>query len=267
VNAANDNTVDLRLGDWREVLKGESCDLHLADPPYGNRTHGGQRHGRRAKGYGPQDGAELLSARGISYAHWTPADVTEYVASWAPRTRGWFCAFTSHDLIPAYEAALAAAGRYVFAPISCVQNAMNVRLAGDGPSNWTTWLVTAAEEDFLDSVLLVSRPRTMRHWGALRGAYVGQSFDAGENALDRSKRAVAGAKPLWLMRAIVHDYSKPGDLIADPCAGGGTTLMSARLEGRRAIGAEIDPATYEKASARLADLPVETSFSKQRCLF
>ena len=53
------------------------------------------------------------------------------------------------------------------------------------------------------------------------------------------------------MRAIVRDYSEPGDLVVDPCAGGGTTLLAAVMEGRRAIGAEMDPATFDKAVARL----------------
>ncbi len=53
------------------------------------------------------------------------------------------------------------------------------------------------------------------------------------------------------MRAVVRDYSEPGDLIVDPFAGGGSTLRAAVIEGRRAIGAEIDPDTYAKAVERL----------------
>ena len=64
--------------------------------------------------------------------------------------------------------------------------------------------------------------------------------------------AVAGGKPLWLMRAIIRDYTRPGDLVCDPCAGGGTTLLAAAIEGRRAIGAEMNPDTHSKATARIA---------------
>jgi site-specific DNA-methyltransferase (adenine-specific) len=38
------------------------------------------------------------------------------------------------------------------------------------------------------------------------------------------------------MRAIVRDYSRPNDLVVDPFSGGGTTCLSARMEGRRTIG-------------------------------
>lgn len=232
--------IDLRQGDWRVALADVSeVSTLISDPPYGARTHNGQRHGRKDPRYCDPSDRPNLSARGIEYAAWSGADVLDFVAHWSPRTSGWFCAFTSHDLVECYTRELEANGRYVFAPIACVQNAMNVRLAGDGPSNWTTWLV-------------VSRPRSLRNWGTLPGAYVGASHDEGENTFDRSKRAVPGGKPLWLMRSIVRDYSRPGDLVCDPCAGGATTLIAAAIEGRRAIGAELDPDTYAKAQARIA---------------
>ena len=49
-----------------------------------------------------------------------------------------------------------------------------------------------------------------------------------------------------LARRIVAEYSRPGDLVVDPLAGTGTTLVEAALLGRRAIGVELE--------ARWADL-------------
>ena len=243
--------IDLRLGDWRTALAdvGE-VDALITDPPYGARTHAKQKHGRHLS----RDGRHYITARGLGYAPWSAKDVRTFVSEWAPRLRGWFCAMTSHDLVEAYTQALEAAGRCVFAPLACVQSGMNVRLAGDGPSNWTVWLV-------------VSRPRgaPFTTWGTLPGAYYGSAIDTGEQHRDKSKRAVAGAKPLWLMRAIVRDYSRPGDLICDPCAGGATTLLAARMEGRRAIGSEMDPETFAKAQERIAHMPGERL--GQRALF
>ena len=216
----------------------EKCDAVICDPPYSARTHEGQRHGRKDARYCDPSVNPILSARGIEYDAMSHDDVRAFVAAWSPR--GWFAAFTSHDLSPVYAGAFESAGLYVFAPIACVQHAMNVRLAGDGPANWTTWL-------------MVARPRSgFERSGALPGAYVGASHDPGENALDRSKRAVPGGKPLWLMRAIVRDYSKPGDLVVDPFCGGGTTALACAIEGRRCITSEMDPVTFEKARARLA---------------
>ena len=128
------------------------------------------------------------------------------------------------------DAALSDRGRYVFAPLPCVISGMTVRLGGDGPSSESVSLV-------------VARPRTAEaaKWGTLPGFYKGPA----------EKCIVVGGKPLWLMRAIIRDYTRPGDLVVDPCAGGGTTLLAAVMEGRRAIGAEMDPATFDKAVARL----------------
>lgn len=40
-------------------------------------------------------------------------------------------------------------------------------------------------------------------------------------------------------RAMIRIFTKPGDLVLDPYMGGGTTLVEARLLGRRAIGVDI----------------------------
>lgn len=203
-----------------------AVDVTIADPPFGARTHAGQTHARR-------DATIGLAATGLGYDAWSPRDIAEFVNTWAPRTRRWFCAFASHDQIGPYEIALRACGRYVFAPIACVTLGANVRLAGDGPANWTSYLI-------------VSRPVSMRPLsGALRGAYVGP----------RERTKMRGGKPLWLMRAIVRDYVRLTDVVCDPCAGSGTTLIAARAEGRTAIGAEPDPARFAVAQERLMTMP------------
>ncbi|MGH9127431.1 MAG: TRM11 family SAM-dependent methyltransferase [Acidimicrobiales bacterium] len=43
-----------------------------------------------------------------------------------------------------------------------------------------------------------------------------------------------------LARRIVTEYSRPGQLVVDPMAGTGTTLVEAALLGRRAIGVELE---------------------------
>jgi len=52
-------------------------------------------------------------------------------------------------------------------------------------------------------------------------------------------------------RRLVRTFSKPGDLVLDPFAGTGTNLLAARLEGRRGLGFEISPRTFQVARARL----------------
>lgn len=216
---------DLRLGDWRSALIGEGMvDALITDPPYGERTH---RSNFRERA----DGHDVAGLR-PDFAAWTPADVQDFVRQWAPRTRGWIVALTSHDLAPAWEAAYEAAGRYAFAPVPCVIQGMSVRMAGDGPSSWTVYA-------------MVARPTSgaFSRWGTLPGAYVGGRQPGAENGR---------GKPGWLLDRIVRDYTRANDLVCDPMAGYGSTLISAIDAGRRAIGSEIDHDAYDEAHRRAA---------------
>lgn len=58
-------------------------------------------------------------------------------------------------------------------------------------------------------------------------------------------------KPLPWMRWIIDLLTEPGDLILDPYAGSGTTLVAARQLGRRAVGIEADEGYALEARKRL----------------
>lgn len=235
------SAIDLRCGDWREVLAevGE-VDALITDPPYSERTHGGMIVGEMKANYiAPSGGRAYGTRASVIYPSWAPSDVEAFIAAWLPRTRGWFVGITDHILWPAFESALRDAGRYVFQPIPFVEMGKQPRLSGDGPASWTCWIV-------------VARPshRPFSAWGSLPGGYAPTPDLYGKGA--NGDRVIKGGKPLWLMRALVRDYTRPGDLVCDPCAGGATTLLAAAIEGRRAIGAELDPVTHAKATRRIA---------------
>lgn len=212
-------SIDLRHGRWEDVLGDVECDALIADPPYSSRTHDGHDDGaslaNRAERYikranGGHD--RMRERRVIDYAHWTPEDVRAFVDAWAPRTRGWMCCMSDSDLCHAWRDAFEANGLTGFQPVPCVIPGMTVRMCGDGPSSWAVYLN-------------VARPKRLSKWGTLPGAYT----------FPRGKVVRIGGKPLSLMRAIVRDYSREGDLVCDPCAGGATTLLAASLEGRRGL--------------------------------
>lgn len=221
---------ELRLGDYREVLADVTCDALITDPPYSARTHEGQC-----------EGADGAARRELSYASWDSSDVSAFVESWSPRTAGWLACMTSHDLGPAYEEASEKVGRLGFPPVPCCIAGMTVRLQGDGPSSWVVRLMVSRPRSAEWLAARKTKRNTRGEIKSLPGFYAGP----------REEQEHIGGKPLWLMRAIVRDYSEPGDLVCDPCAGGGTTLLAAVIEGRRAIGAERDPETFAKAVARL----------------
>jgi site-specific DNA-methyltransferase (adenine-specific) len=59
------------------------------------------------------------------------------------------------------------------------------------------------------------------------------------------------AKPLALLTHLIQLTTAPGDLVVDPCAGDGTTLLAALGAGRRGWACERDAATYQRAADRL----------------
>ena len=240
------------------------ADALVVDAPYSERTHAGHDDGTASANRviswakGREKRGHLQMSRGVTvemrvnhaakhgagrreidYPAWTGADVDAFVAAWADRT-GWLLSITDTNLAREWERACGEAYLYAFSPISCMEKGSRVRLDGTGPPQWSTWLVPARPRSraFLDA------------WHAKRWAH--GLAPAGGYSGGTEKKPIAGGKPLWLMRAIVGDYSAPGDLVVDPCAGGGTTLVAAIELGRIAVGCEPDAGRYEIARARCA---------------
>ena len=65
------------------------------------------------------------------------------------------------------------------------------------------------------------------------------------------ERIHVNQKPEALVAWFIKSYTKPGDLVLDPTAGSGTTLVSAQALGRRFVGFETDGGMVRKARARL----------------
>ena len=59
-------------------------------------------------------------------------------------------------------------------------------------------------------------------------------------------------KPVELLRILIESSSTFGEIVLDPFVGSGATLEAARLEGRKAIGIEIEERYCEIAARRLA---------------
>lgn len=58
-------------------------------------------------------------------------------------------------------------------------------------------------------------------------------------------------KPVALMRQIIESSTLLGDLVLDPFAGAGSTLVAAVVSGRQAIGIELEEKYCERAARRL----------------
>ena len=252
---------------WQDlVAQVERVDCLIVDAPYSERTHSahdaGAQTATKASAWAARAATSDVvrpnqvrerrySAKGradraaLAYAFWTEDDVNAFVDTWSPKVTGWFVTLTDHVLAPAWEAALREDKRMTFSPIACVEPGSRVRMVGDGPAQWSCFAI-------------VARPRHEPYskWGALPGAYV---VPPGHNPRPMNGgKAVVGGKPIWLLDALVSDYSRPGDLVCDPCSGGGTTLAAALRTGRRAIGCDIDPkhAAMSAEACRTATRPL-----------
>ena len=239
--------------DWRALL-GRARELGgvdslIVDAPYSERTHvandcSAGRDPRSMKDPGKVN-------RPLNYACWSHSDVAAFCSSWCPAVRGWMVSVTDHVLARAWADEMEAAGRYVFSPIACVQSGSRIRLLGDGPAQWSTFAVVSRPRDGAWLSSWRSERLGRGEVVSLPGAYV---VPPGES--DRSP--VVGGKPLWLMRALVRDYTRPGNLVCDPCCGAGTTGMAAIMEGRRVLLGDAMEEHARLAVERLRAMPGET---------
>jgi hypothetical protein len=74
----------------------------------------------------------------------------------------------------------------------------------------------------------------------------------------RSEATSHSEKPVDWLRAMVRAWTDPGDLVLDLYAGLAPVARACKAEGRRYIGAEIDPDRHERALGLLALYRPET---------
>lgn len=222
-----DGSMELRLGKWETALADiGACDVVIADAPFSARVHKGQRTGSSTR------------KATINYDSLTAEDAFRFVDRWGRVGAHWSVVFGDHLAARWWEGAWMAAGWYVFAPLPWVRTNCQPRLVGDGPTSAADYVIVARPK----------RKLAEGRGGSRRGYYLStHAAKPGFNGVSHP-----GAKDLPLMRALIRDYTMKGDLIVDPYAGIGTTLIAAAIEGRRAIGAEVDPETFEKAVDRLS---------------
>ncbi|HLM86504.1 MAG TPA: site-specific DNA-methyltransferase [Solirubrobacteraceae bacterium] len=92
-----------------------------------------------------------------------------------------------------------------------------------------------------------------RNAGAKRGVPLGDVWEIPPlNPKARERVGYPTQKPLALLERIVAIASPAGGLVLDPCCGSGTTLVAAKLLGRRALGFDTASLAIELTRRRLA---------------
>lgn len=217
--------IDLRLGRWQGVLWDAEADVMIADPPYSPR----QKKGYRSE----TGGANGDPKKQVAYDAFSPSMASE-LAAWADsHVRWWVVLFGDHITWGWLEEAFQSVGWFTFAPVIWAKPDPVPRMAGDGPASAVEHLLVARPRRRLPSLRIGSRPGWYEH-----------HVDRGND------HQIVGQKPLGLMSILVRDYTLPGDIVVDPFAGTGTTLVAAHRLGRNALGAEVDAGRHKWASKR-----------------
>jgi DNA modification methylase len=216
-----DDLVTLYHGDCRSVLptiQRQSFDLLLTDPPYGINYVGRGQHGPIAG----DDGA------------------TDLLAALATALR--LLKFNRHF--------------YVFGPqdISSLTTGATTELIWDkrkhGAGNLSIpWGTSHEKITFGVWNPYKSQAGVGAHLARLRRGTVlaFPTVNQGKGALKHPTE-----KPVPLLRELIEASSRMGEVILDPFAGAGSTLLAAKAEGRRAVGVELEERYCEIAAKRLA---------------
>ena len=206
------------------------ADAVLTDPPYDEETHAGARSRRD------------LNVSPVTFDHVSPAAISAVFERCAELGVRWVVATMSWRHVAHLAKEPPAEMRFVRFGVWIKPNGAP-QFSGDRPGmGW-------------EAVGIFHRLNGRMEWngGGRSSVFThGQSHNSGLPAV---------SKPLPLMHELCSLFSNPADVIVDPFAGAGTTLVAAKNLGRKAIGIEKDEAMCALAVQRLAQgvLPLETA--------
>jgi len=212
--------ITLYHGDCREILpllKRESCHLIVTDPPYGVAWRSERRKQKFEVMQGDRDAGLAVAATKLALR------------------------------VLADKRHLYIFGRYdwdgvnVGMPAELIWDKMMQGLGSAG----NCWSLSHEYISFMRSCRPYEKGRDGPPARLRRGTVLRFSRKNG-----RAVRHPA-EKPVGLLRELIESSSRLGETVLDYFAGIGSTLVAARLEGRRAIGIEIEERWCEMAAERL----------------
>lgn len=221
-----DELVTLYHGDCREILPDlprDSIDLIVTDPPYGidylsNRGN----HDRIAGDAGDLDIGECLTLACKTLRRGRHAYV-----------------FGSPDLI----------GSPLTAAVELIWDKQIVGM-GDLSLPWSR-----SHEPITFAVYEPSKANRDKGYGGLAARLRQGSVLRAQRVQGRATLRHPTEKPVPLLRQLIESSSVWGETVLDPFAGVGSTLVAAVLEGRKAVGIEIDERYCEAAALRFSATP------------
>lgn len=214
------------------ALKDNAVDHLISDPPFAGHVH--------SVGLAGQYRANGRVTGSLGFAPFTEEDRLIFSEMAVRVTRGWIILFTDIESVGAWVQALTGAGAKRHPSGFWTKTNAAPKMAGNGASSPGEALVFA----------WAGEGRSEWNAGGCSAHY--------HYPTDRGNaRRHETQKPLPLMRQLILDYTKVNDLILDPFAGGGATLIAAAQCHRQFLGLEVaathsTSASFHRAQRALA---------------
>lgn len=218
------DTVTLYHGDSFEIMASmadESVDCVITDPPYAEYVHKNSRSNRKGSAHGE-----------IDFMHFTEDKLLESFREMGRITKSWVVSTMDHRHSVPMENNPPEGLRLMRIGVWVKNNPMPALNADRPAHGW-------------ESIAYLHRADKKSSWnaGGKHGNYVSNLA---------TPTGHPTPKPVKMFSSFVERFSNPNDLIFDPFAGGGTTLVAAHSMGRRAIGVELDEKYCEIIAKRLS---------------
>ena len=214
---------EMRLGMWQDSPP-EGVDVVISDPPFTDHVSQNQR--RNVANHDWMPGEKVLDETDLSFGGISPADHAAFLAA----ARRWVLCWCAVEQVGEYVDM--AGDQWVRAAV-WVKTNPTPQFSGDRPAMWG------------EACAIMHAAGERKRWngGGKAGLYRG--------AYEMRDRVHETQKPLWLMLALVDDFTDPGELVWDPYAGSATTGVACLHRGRRFIGHEMQERYFDAACERL----------------
>lgn len=222
------------------ILPEKSVDIVMTDPPYDNRTQANIRSLKRSA-------KEKSSPMVLGFEPANAERRTRW-ASWIGHvTKRWAIVFSDHESSMLWAADLERAG------LVYVRSAIWVRtgdktLTEQRPMHSGAPQITGDRPAAGHEVIVLAHAKGIR----MRWNGGGKAAIYTSPVVQGIERFHTTQKPLALMQALVDDFCLPGQILVDPFAGAGTTLVAAKARGVHAFGVELDGRYADYAARRVA---------------
>lgn len=234
------------LGDCIEgmrALADASVDHVITDPPYSQHTHEASRGGVPKDG---KTGRDIMRVRDLGFDAITEEAAGEAARQFARIVRRWVLVFTDVENVSLWKDSLESAGLEYVRTGAWIKQGAAPQFSGDRPAAG------------FEAIVIAHQPCKKRWNGGGRHGLWTVPIARGDERTEHTTQ-----KPQELMEALVRDFTDAGEIICDPFAGSGTTIVSAKRLGRLGFGWEIQEHYAAAANRRIAETQEQLSLLEQ----